>query len=173
MLSDFIPCFIRDYRRKRIVNCRFGEGNIISTTSIHKSAKLGKGIYLAPSVDIRANVEIADYSYCSPGTTIFNGTQIGKYCSIGYHVQIGCPEHPLRFFSTSPTVYRNNHIKKYCSWQEDDFISPVKIGNDVWIGSNAIILQGVTIGDGAVVAAGAVVTHDIPPFLIWGRLSEN
>lgn len=42
------------------------------------------------------------------------------------------------------------------------------IGNDVWIGANAIILQGVTIGDGAIIAAGAVVTKDVPPYAIVG-----
>ncbi len=43
---------------------------------------------------------------------------------------------------------------------------PVRIGNDVWIGANATILPGVTIGDGSIVAAGAVVTHDVPSFSI-------
>lgn len=45
---------------------------------------------------------------------------------------------------------------------------PISIGHHCWIGTGAIILQGVTIGDGAVVAAGAVVTKDIPPYEIWG-----
>jgi putative colanic acid biosynthesis acetyltransferase WcaF len=45
---------------------------------------------------------------------------------------------------------------------------PVKIGSHCWIGTGAIVLQGVTIGDGAVVAAGAVVTKNIPPYEIWG-----
>lgn len=52
-----------------------------------------------------------------------------------------------------------------------DFASdfrPINIGHHVWIGTGAIILQGVTIGDGAVVAAGAVVTKDIPPYEVWG-----
>lgn len=45
-------------------------------------------------------------------------------------------------------------------------ISPIRIGNDVWIGAGAIVTRGVTIGDGATVAAGAVVTEDIPPFTL-------
>lgn len=45
---------------------------------------------------------------------------------------------------------------------------PITIGHHCWIGTGAIVLQGVTIGDGAVVAAGAVVTKDIPPFEVWG-----
>jgi acetyltransferase-like isoleucine patch superfamily enzyme len=59
-------------------------------------------------------------------------------------------------------------MKDLCKWPNDDIHSPVIIGNDVWIGSNAIILQGCKIGDGAVIAAGAVVTHDISPYSIVG-----
>lgn len=46
--------------------------------------------------------------------------------------------------------------------------SPVHIGKNVWVGANAVILKGVSIGDGAVIAAGAVVNHDIPDYEIWG-----
>lgn len=46
--------------------------------------------------------------------------------------------------------------------------APIVIGNDVWIGANATILQGVTIGDGSVVAAGAVVSKDVPPNTVVG-----
>ena len=46
--------------------------------------------------------------------------------------------------------------------------SPVHIGKNVWIGANAVILRGISIGDGAVIAAGAVVNHDIPAYEIWG-----
>jgi acetyltransferase-like isoleucine patch superfamily enzyme len=49
----------------------------------------------------------------------------------------------------------------------------IVIGCDVWIGANAIILKGVEIGDGAVVAAGAVVTKSIPPYEIWGGFPAN
>ena len=45
---------------------------------------------------------------------------------------------------------------------------PIKVGHHCWIGTEAIVLQGITIGDGAVVAAGAVVTKDVPPFEMWG-----
>ena len=45
-------------------------------------------------------------------------------------------------------------------------IAPVRIGDKAWIGFNAIILKGVTVGEGAIVAAGAVVTKDVPPYTI-------
>lgn len=119
-------------------------------------------------VEIRNYVEIGDYSYCSPGTILFDNVNIGKYCSIGYNVQIGCPEHPIDFFSTSPRVYRETKASRFIEWPNNDFRFPVNIGNDVWIGSNAIILQGVTVGDGAIIAAGAVVSKDVAPFTVVG-----
>lgn len=168
MLSDFIPMYLRKLWRKRLIQKRFGSDCRIATETIHESARIGKNVYLAHDTDIRSNVQIGDYSYCSPGTILFDGTIIGKYCSIGYGVQIGCPEHPAHFLSTSPTIYRDAQIRAYLDWPADDILQPVKIGNDVWIGSNAVILQGCCVGDGAVIAAGAVVTKDVPPFSIWG-----
>ena len=50
---------------------------------------------------------------------------------------------------------------------------PIVVGHHCWIGTGAIILQGITIGDGAVVAAGAVVTKDIPPYEVWGGCLRN
>ena len=61
-------------------------------------------------------------------------------------------------------ILSSNHtipaVDRCIRW-EKDVLLPTKIGRDVWIGANAVILGGVTIGDGAVVAAGAVVTKDV------------
>ena len=161
------------YTEKNSEPKKFGKNNRINTVSIHPSANLGEGVYLAENVDIRSDVEIGDFSYCSPGRILFSGTKIGKYCSIGYNVQISCPEHPVHFISTSPVIYRNERISTYCSWPHNDISSPVTVGNDVWIGSNVVILQGTNIGDGAIIAAGAVVTKDVPSFSIVGGACKN
>lgn len=52
--------------------------------------------------------------------------------------------------------------------QNDGPEAPVTLESDVWIGANVVVLKGVTIGQGAIVAAGAVVRHSIPPYEIWG-----
>ena len=89
-LTDFIPCFIKELHRKRIIQKTVGKNNNrICTTSIHPSVHLGEGIYLADKVDIRANVFIDDYSYCSPGAVLFKNTKIGKYCFLGAHSAVG------------------------------------------------------------------------------------
>ena len=167
-IKDLIPCFLKDLWRKNKIRKIFGEDKTLYTSSIHYSAKLGSNVYLGINVDVREDVSIGDYSYCSNGTILFKGTKIGKYCSIGYNTQIGPPEHPVDYISTSPHIYRNNMLKELCPWPTDDTISPCIIGNDVWIGSNCTLIQGVKVSDGAIVAAGAVVTKDVPPYTVVG-----
>ena len=123
--------------------------------------KILKKCRIAKDCDIRSKVEIGEYSYVNGGSNIISG-KIGKYCSIGYNVDIGMFEHPIQYVSTSTNIYKNEDTK----WNELE--KPPVIMNDVWIGSKASILQGVTIGNGAIVAAGAVVTKDVPAYAIAG-----
>lgn len=170
---DFVPTFIKEYWRKAKIESLYKNDNVIYTTSVHPTVKLGKRVYLGVNVDVRENVFIDDYSYCSNGCILFGKTQIGKYCSIGYNAQIGPPEHPIDFISTSPKLYRDKLIKDLCLWPDDDIKEPVVIGNDVWIGSNSVILQGVTVGDGSIIAAGAVVTKNVDSYKIVGGVPAH
>ncbi|TIP49654.1 MAG: CatB-related O-acetyltransferase [Mesorhizobium sp.] len=80
---------------------------------------------------------------------------IGAYCSIAAGVLfIAAGEHPMSLVSTYPFAGADRDLTK----------GPITVGNDVWIGSRAIVLSGVTIGHGAVVGAGSVVTKDVPPY---------
>jgi acetyltransferase-like isoleucine patch superfamily enzyme len=54
--------------------------------------------------------------------------------------------------------------------KQEGFEAPITIEDDVWIGVNAVILKGVTIGKGAIIGAGAVVTKFVPPYEIWGGI---
>ena len=87
---------------------------------------------------------------------------IGNYCSVASFVTIGPGEHDLSKVTTSERI--NTMFDDHKSMT----MKKVVIGNDVWIGVNATVLRGVTIGDGAVIAAGAVVTKDVPPYAIVG-----
>ncbi|EFR44685.1 CatB-related O-acetyltransferase [Streptococcus pseudoporcinus] len=90
--------------------------------------------------------------------------KIGHFCSIAPNVQfIVCGEHLTNKISTYPFRVRFLN-EKYEAVSNGDII----IEDDVWIGTNAIILSGVTIGKGAVIAAGSVVTKDVPPYTIYG-----
>lgn len=109
---------------------------------------------------------IEAYSYVGPGSRVIYAN-IGKFCSISDAI-IGMGSHPLTNIATSSlfTGKRNgtgySWVKKSCF---DEF-KTITIGNDVWIGTRAIIMSGVNIGNGAVVGAGAIVTHDVPPYAI-------
>lgn len=107
-----------------------------------------------------------------------NLVEIGKYCSIPREAKFGLPNHPIDRLTSHPMTY---HESKYVPFYTDievpkNNIVPyntnkkVIIGNDVWVGSNAVILNGVKVGDGAVVAAYAVVTKDVPPYAIVGGI---
>ena len=94
--------------------------------------------------------------------------QIGRYCSIGNECRIGLPDHPLDRLTTSPITYRQIFSDDATIDPSVRNTKPVRIGHDVWIGTRAMILGGVTIGHGAIIGAGAVVTRDVEPHTIVG-----
>lgn len=97
---------------------------------------------------------------------------IGKFCSIacGAKFMFNCANHSLKSLSTYtfPLFYEDWDLEKADVASAWDNKGDIIIGNDVWIGFEAIVMAGVRIGDGAIVAARAVVTHDVPPYTIVG-----
>ncbi|HAS8452253.1 TPA: CatB-related O-acetyltransferase [Vibrio vulnificus] len=101
---------------------------------------------------------IGKYSYIGRNCKISKST-IGNYCSIGDNVTIGPGEHNIEASTLHRVGYSAN---AYDSLTEE----PCIIGHDVWIGVDAIIMRGVTIGNGAVIGANSVVTRDIRPYSV-------
>ena len=108
-------------------------------------------------------------------------TQIGRYCSIAENVQIGRPNHPTHWASTSPafclqtqlfdvgTAFDAHHAfasHKPTPSAPATTVCKTEIGHDVWIGHGAYIAAGVTIGTGSIVGAHAVVTRDVPAYAV-------
>lgn len=97
---------------------------------------------------------------------------IGKFCSIacGAKFLFNCANHTLGSFSTYtfPLFYEEWGLDKANVTDAWDNKGDIIIGNDVWIGYEAVIMAGVRIGDGAIIAARAVVTKDVPPYTIVG-----
>ncbi|MFH1021256.1 MAG: DapH/DapD/GlmU-related protein [Pseudomonadota bacterium] len=112
--------------------------------------------------------EIGRGTYGSPGILSWNegaALRIGAFCSIADGVQIFLGgEHRLDWVSTYPFSVLWEKGKQISG--HPDTKGDVIIGNDVWIGREAVILSGVTIGDGAVIGARAVITKDVPPYAI-------
>ena len=97
---------------------------------------------------------------------------IGKFCSIacGAKFLFNCANHTLKSLSTYtfPLFYEEWELEKSNITTAWDNKGDIVIGNDVWIGYEAVIMAGVHIGDGAIIAARAVVTKDVPPYTIVG-----
>lgn len=117
---------------------------------------------------------VGKYSYgisqfCSSKINI---SSIGAFCSFAPGITITGSNHPLSYITTHPFIY-NKGFGHFID-EEDLGLQDVKknekvvIGNDVWIGQNAIILPSVNIGNGAIVGAGAVVTKSVPDYAIVG-----
>ena len=122
------------------------------------------------------NVRVGCYTFLRPAF-LSGEVTIGRYCSIGANVSIGEPDHPLDWLSTTSVQYRASKFGYYPPMRGFETRPPppevgeelrTSIGHDVWIGSGVTILRGVGVGDGAVLAAGAVVTRDVPPYTVVG-----
>ena len=132
---------------------------IIFDSLIHRTSKIQKRCSILYST-------VGKYTYICENSRVVK-TCIGAYCSIGSFVIIGGGSHKMDNISTSPLfVSGSNIFKKNFSRVTYNAYKQTIIENDVWIGNRAIILQGVKIGTGAVIGAGAVVTKDVPPYAI-------
>jgi len=114
------------------------------------------------------NVVYASFGF---GSYIGNGsvikfTRVGKYSNMSWHLSIGGSNHNYH----AACMYTESWWKR--TFGVGDGLIPVRedaytvIGNDTWIGAQANILRGVSIGDGAVIGANALVLHDVPPYAI-------
>ncbi|PNW26706.1 hypothetical protein BKP44_16005 [Formosa algae] len=117
-------------------------------------------------------------SYIGPNSYIVG--KVGKYVSIAPDVKVVYGKHPYTtpHVSTSPVFYSlqkqngysfttEQRFDEYAYYDKENKI-PVVIGNDCWIGERAILIGGIKLGDGAVILAGAVVTHSVAPYAIVG-----
>lgn len=131
----------------------------IKNSSIHPTSKVESGSEIV-------NSTMDKYSFCGYDCEIIN-CDIGSFCSIANRVVIGGGMHPMEWVSTSPVFYEGKDSVKE-KFYEHKRRPPerTKIGNDVWIGEYSILKQGITVGHGAVIGMGSVVTKDVEPFSI-------
>lgn len=161
----------------------FYENTGIEPATLHGIMRLNSGariikstiagpLYLNRNTQVGPDVFAGKYIGLNESCFIARAT-IGAFCAIGARTSINPFNHPTNWLSTHEFQY---HPKSF-DWVEEyndfarlertpDMFSPVAIGNDVWTGHNVNVMAGVNIGDGAVVAAGSVVTKDVPPYAI-------
>lgn len=134
----------------------------ITDSTFGAYVEIGKGSRVAHS-------HFGDYSYCDRYADVANA-QIGKFANIAAFSRIGATDHPLHTAACHHFLYRSDDYWEDAGRDEDFFEHRksrlVHIGHDTWIGAGAMIKPEVTLGHGAVVAAGAVVTKDVEPYTI-------
>ncbi len=116
-----------------------------------------------------ANSDFGAYSYCDRYCDIANAS-IGKFSNIASFVRIGASDHPLDRASLHHFLYRSasywEDAADDADWFEKRRARRAHVGHDTWIGHNAQVKPEITIGNGAVVASGAIVTRDVAPYSI-------
>lgn len=152
------------HKNVKLKNVSFEGGNFCGRNVELKGSKIGYGTFINENSEFRM-------------------VKCGRFCSIAKNVTVGFGMHPTsQNITTSPYFYSDTtklygfkytdkiYFDEYkmCKKAEDDYL--VVIGNDVWIGAYAKIMNGVTIGDGAVIATGAVVSKNVPPYTIVGGI---
>lgn len=170
----------------RIINSDFGNNNNIGSFVFLKNtslkdevsicehsyilnSQLGNNVKTYEKVKL-TNVSVGDFTYITSDTHISNA-KIGKFCSIGSSCRIGLGKHPTNKFVSSHPIFYSTAEQSGRTFSDKNYFNEfaeVTIGHDVWIGANAVVLDGLKIGDGAIIGAGSVVTKNVPDFSIVG-----
>ena len=143
---------------KRLVT--IGDHSKVQNSIIDESVIIDRNNYIDSS-------KVGCHSYTGRNTSIIH-SKVGAFCSISWNVTIGGANHDYSRIAQHSFLYHASDTLRPagCESSYDRFSQPVIVGNDVWIAAGAVVTRGVTIGDGSVVGANAVVTHDIPPYAV-------
>ena len=127
-----------------------------ATLKLEEQVRLGEVLLDAQALTIGAS------TYIRSGCHLQQVGSVGRFCSIGSDVVLGQEKytHPSDWLSTHPFQYTDTGL---------EYIAPTElatIGHDVWIGHSAMVMEGVTVGTGAIIATRSVVTHNVPPYAV-------
>jgi acetyltransferase-like isoleucine patch superfamily enzyme len=147
--------------KRKHPTCHFYPGACVEGHS-----SLGKYIVLFQNAAI-VDSSIGDFTFIQKESVI-NHADVGRFCSIAKNVNIGLGQHPTSHVSSHPAFYSSTQpIAK--TFSRADRFKPFRrteVGHDVWIGQNALLMDGIKVKNGAIVAAGAVVTKDVPAYAL-------
>ena len=132
----------------------------VESAGVSPRALIGYRAIVRRGSEVYADVHLGDFSYISGPSAYVEAAVIGKFCSIARMTTIGVSDHNHQFVTTHPIILDPNY-----GFVGDSVLQPQKhppiIGNDVWIGMGSFVMRGVTIGYGAVIDAGSVVTKNV------------
>ena len=147
---------------------RYPTALIRSGATIDGPVTLGQGVMVSSGVVLSGPISVGRGSFFN-GPSWIRATKapisIGAFCSLSHQLMMVASNHPM----STPSTFKTNHGAFAEVFRGvRDVSGPISIGSDVWIGNGCTVVPGVNIGDGAVIAAGAVVTKDVPPFAVYG-----
>ncbi|MBS0245104.1 MAG: CatB-related O-acetyltransferase [Proteobacteria bacterium] len=129
-------------------------------------------LFLNKNSQVGPDVTVGKYSGMNESCYIARAT-MGAYCAIGARTALNPFNHPVDWLSTNEFQYHPNSFNWVDEYNEfrrlertPDMFKFSSIGNDVWTGHNVNVMGGVNVGDGAIIAAGSVVTKDVPPYAV-------
>ena len=152
-------------------------GTIPNPDVVHPIAGYDNEIYIKPTIN-NPNIIVGDFTYIADSefeshvTNFYPWSRdkliIGKFCQIaaGVEFMMNDANHQMNAVSTFPFYTLEGWDMDAPAASEMPFKGDTVIGNDVWIGQNAVLLPGVTIGDGAIIGANSVVGSDVAPYTI-------
>lgn len=134
--------------------------NISSSAKVFRGTKIGDNVRIGPFCDISVETEIGRWTNLRKNVITRNKVKIGKFCAVADSVRMLASNHDM------------SKAALQCRWQQElldnnygiNQKSSIKIGNNVWIGANAIILPDVEISNHAIIGAGSVVTRNVDEF---------
>jgi len=145
-----------------------------TTLSVAPSAQINPHCRLRGAIDLGPNVRLSTHTTLNGEITIGRGTnvepkcelvgdvELGNYCAVARNTIFQEPNHETE----QPSLQRRLYEQVIDSDLPYTSHGPITVGSDVWFGARCIVLSGVTIGHGAIVAAGTVVTNDVEPYSI-------
>ncbi len=166
--QSFINCYVNDTGETVHLDglLRLNAGACIYKSKVRGPLFLDCNAQLGPDASIG--------KYCSLGRdTYIARSTIGSFCPTGARVAINPFNHPSDWLSTHEFQYRGDSYGWVDEYRDlgrlersPDMFTVVTMGSDVWTGHNACVMGGVKVGHGAVIAAGSVVTKDVPPYAV-------
>ena len=151
--------------RAILLRLRGAHVGIKSSVGARLHVRNARGITLGAHVEIEHDVYLKLVT-ADARLTVGDYTFIGRGCEIDAADRVTIADHTLLAPGVFIVDHEHNHARHADLDQQGVTTAVVTIGRDVWVGAGAVILHGVNIGDGAIVAAAAVVTKDVPPFSI-------
>lgn len=140
----------------------------VESRDVSFRARIGRRSIVRKDAYLGRDVSLGDFSYVSGPRTYVEAAQIGRFCSIARQTVIGVSGKDMGRVTTHDFITAPEYGGLTKTLRMPNQKPAPVIGNDVWIGIGAVIMRGVTIGDGAVIGANSVVTRDVSPYSVVG-----